>query len=342
MSEPVADKLTNEKIQQLLAVVGLESAEDTRQNVEAFEHDWCRPRYFSREQLNEIKYFAENIAAAATAKFSQFYQSDFEVTTDSTSQHFANEFLHKTSDTEHSDYYLVLGTRPGRPHQTQSNATEDLQPCGLVGIPHETAIAWATQSLGDTKSEKDPATALSQLEISLLLDTASLFAEAVSDAYDNQDFYPVGSLVAGQFPLDLENTKELCKITFTTKKTGSQDSTKAYLLMLCNKLEPVTKIITQTSETLSAEDISKAITGHLQQMKTSVTVQLGSAVLTFEELMSLSVGDILMLDKRVDEPIKLIVEGIEILQGLPAKSTGKYAVAITRTSFDNTKVKQRA
>ncbi|GAI98751.1 unnamed protein product, partial [marine sediment metagenome] len=35
-------------------------------------------------------------------------------------------------------------------------------------------------------------------------------------------------------------------------------------------------------------------------------------------------------------------EGIEILQGLPAKSTGKYAVAITRTSFDNTKVKQRA
>ncbi len=341
MSNAVADKLSNEKIQQLLAAVGVESAEDTKQNVEAFEYDWRRPRYFSRNQLNEIKYFAENLAAAATAKFAQFYQTDFEVTTDSISQHFANEFLSPSSDRKNGDYYLVFGTRPPHAAKTQTDELPDIQPYGLVGIPHETALAWATQSLGDAQPE-DATKDLSQLEESLLLDIASLFVDAISSSYDNQDFCTSSSTVSGQLPLDLESTKELCKITFNTKKADSQDAAKAYLLMLCDKLEPVTKIVTQAVKTLSAEDISKAIVGHLQQMEVSVTVRLGSAVLTFKELMGLGVNDILLLDKRVNEPIKLIVEGIELFQGQPAKSTGKYAVAITGTSFDNANVKQTA
>jgi len=333
MSDAIADKLSNDKIQQLLGAVGVESVEDAKQNVEAFEHDWRQPRYFSRNQLNELKYFAENVAAAASAKFARLYQGDYEVTTDSMSQHFANEFVHQTSDSKNFDYYLVFGIAQA---QSEAQDAKNLQPCGIVGIPHETAIAWATQSLGDTKSEEDAERDLSQLEKSLLQDIASLFVEALSDSYDNQYLHALGGIVAGQFPLDLENTKELCKITFNTKGAGAQESTKAYVLMLCDKLEPITKIVTQTTGALSAEDISKAIIGHLHQMEASVTVRLGSGTLTFEEFMSLRVNDVLMLDERVGEPIRLIAEGLELFRGKPAKSTGMYAVAITQTSFENT------
>ena len=172
------------------------------------------------------------------------------------------------------------------------------------------------------------------MERSLLLDIASLFVEALSDSYENQSFNVIGGVVSGQFPLDLENTKELCKITFETKKADSENANKAFLLMLCDKLEPVTTIINEAATKLSAEDASNAIIAHLQQMLVSVKAHLGSAAITFQELMNLSTNDILILDTRATDPIILFVEELELLQGRPARSGGKYAVAITDTFFN--------
>lgn len=44
--------------------------------------------------------------------------------------------------------------------------------------------------------------------------------------------------------------------------------------------------------------------------------------------MNLQVNDMLLLDKSVDEPIELIVEGKAVFSGRPAKSGGKYAAVI--------------
>ena len=82
----------------------------------------------------------------------------------------------------------------------------------------------------------------------------------------------------------------------------------------------------------SAEDISKLILEHLQEMPVLITGQLASAVLSFEELMNLQADDILLLDKRVDQPVELIVDGRTVYYGRPAKSAGKYAVTITTTA----------
>jgi len=325
MSNADDDKLTGEKIKQLLAAVGAESVEDAKQNVEAFEYDWRQPRYFSREQLTELNYFAENVSAAASEKLTQFFQSDFHVTTDSTSQHFANEFIPQNPDNENPDLFLLFGDAP---NQTSADA----QPCGLVGIPHKTALVWATQSLGQANSDEDPGRSLSQLESSLLLDAAALFVEALSNSCHDRSFHVIGNIVSGRFPLDVEDTEELCKITFNTQKTDSKDDpVKAFLLMPCDKLGPVAKIIEQTVQTLSPEDASKAIVGYLHQMSILVTAQLGSASIAFEELMNLDVNDVLVLDMKVSEPVKLIVDGLELFHGRPAKSDGKYAVAITET-----------
>jgi flagellar motor switch protein FliM len=45
--------------------------------------------------------------------------------------------------------------------------------------------------------------------------------------------------------------------------------------------------------------------------------------------MNLQADDILLLDKRVDQPAELIVDGRTVYYGYPAKSEGKYAVTIT-------------
>ncbi len=67
----------------------------------------------------------------------------------------------------------------------------------------------------------------------------------------------------------------------------------------------------------------------MQQMPLYITAQLSSVMLSLKEIMSIEVGDVLLLDKKVNEPIEIVTGGRTILLGRPAKLAGKYAVVIT-------------
>lgn len=330
--------LSREKMQQLLAAIGSRPAKDTAQ-VEATEYDWHQPHHFSSDQLKKLECFTEKVAAAIAKKFATLYNSDFDVTIASTTQHFAYEFLDQVSAGEQSGYYLAFGI--GQQQGSQSARSQmkgekpfgDINPCGLISIPLQTAISWVTQLLGEKESEKEPDKALSQLEESLLSDIGFGIVEAFSNSYEGCDFYPAGGIIREKLPLELRGPEELCKITFSTKKAETENSAEADLLILCDKLDPVVGKSVQADSKLSANDISKAILKHLSQMSVSVTAQLASTALTFEQIMSLRPCDVLLLDKRINEAVELIVEGRTLFRGQPAKSTGKYAVVITESPF---------
>ena len=309
-----ADSLTKDKIQQLLAAVGVESEEDTRHNMDALEYNWREPHFLSKDQLGRLDSFAQEVAQNCTEKFTQLYHSDFNVTITLATQHFANELI--ASNHSPGDCYLAFNSDPD-------------QPFGLVGIPYQTAIVWATQLLGDTKSAENADRELSQLEESLLFDIACGVVKAFSDSCDNYDLHPGSEIVGDQMPLELDGTEELCKIAFSVENIDLEKSSEAYFLVLCDKLRPVVGQEVQTSEDFSAQDISKAMLSHIQDIPVSITAQLAHALSSFQEIMSLQVGDILLLDKRVNEPIELIAEGKTILRGRPARSDGKHAVVIT-------------
>jgi flagellar motor switch protein FliM len=314
-----ANNLSKEKIQQLLTAVGSGPKEDTT-GIEATEYNWNKPHCFDRKQLNKLDNFTKKVAKAMTVKFVNFCHSEFDVTVVSTKQHFAAELLDQAIESGQDDYYLAFGT-------DQSN------PCGLISIPTKTAFIWATQLLGDPESEEeDSGRDLSQLEESLLLDMLSALIEVFSQK--NWDFQPAGNIVRRLLPLELKGTEELCKITFDVKKTDQEKSSEAYILILCSQLETVVGKAEQAVGGFSAEDISKAILGHIQQMPVCITAQLASMVLTLEEIMTLEVGDILLLDKKVDEPIELITSGRTALLGRPAKLAGKQAMVITELLAD--------
>ena len=318
MSSGVTDSLSREKIQQLLMAVGSEPKEDTAQ-AEATDYNWHEPHYFNSEQLVRLGYFTESVAVAVAQKFTKLCRSECDVTITSTTQHYAYEFLSQLSESEQRDYYLPFGTDP-----------EHM--CGLVGIPGQTAVSWARQLLGDAESEKDPGGDLSPLEESLLLDLATVLIEVFSGPDKSLAFQPGQNIVRGQWPLGLGDTEELCKISFDVKNADSEKSSGAYFLILCSKLTSVTGKAVQDTGKSAAEDLSKLILGHLERMPVLITGQLASAVLTFEEIMNLQVDDILLLDKRVDQPAELFVDGRTVYYGWPAKSAGRYAVAITSTA----------
>ncbi len=307
-----ASSIVSEKIQQILASVGSQKQDDS-DKAEAAEYNWHQPHYFGSNQLKRLDGFVEKVAKSCTQKFTQLYHSDFNVAIVSTTQHFASELFN--SDNEQSDYHLAFGNEE--------------QVFGLVGIPGQTAIIWATQLLGDSKSAEDSDGDLSPLEQSLLFDIASGIIKALSDSYDGYDLRPLSEIVRGQMPIELDGTEEICKITFSVKKPDSENSSEAYFLIFCDKLQTIVGQKAQTGKVFSDQDISKAMHNHLQDTPVSVTVQLARVMFNFQEIMSLEVDDILLLDKRVNEPAELIVEGKAIFRGQPAKSESKHAVVIT-------------
>jgi flagellar motor switch protein FliM len=320
MSTSVTDNPSRQKIQQLLDAVGVESEEDTKCNIDAYDYNWNQCRYFNSSQLKELAGFTEKVAQSCARKLTQFYHSDFSVSIVSTTQHFASDFM--TSGKTRGDYYLAFGTNPG-------------QPSGLIGIPSQTAIVWATELLGDSKSAEDSDRNLSPLEESLLHDSASGIAEALSESSDHCDFQPAAEIVKDQMPIELKGHEELCKITFSVKKSDSKAASEAYFLILCSELQPAMEE-NATAQVLSAKDTSNAMLNHIYEVPVLVKAQLDSTVFTFEDIMNLGVGDVLLLDKKTDEPIDLIAEDRILFRGWPAESAGKYAVVITETAY-NTK-----
>jgi flagellar motor switch protein FliM len=332
MSSRATSVISREKAEQLLKAVGTGPAEDA-EPVEATEHDWRACHYFSKEQLVKLDYFAQVAATAMARKFSKFSRSEFDVKVAAITQHYVSEFLgshfarrpqngvplNQLSETEQKDYYIPFGSG-------------DEQMYGLVGIPEHAAVGWAGQLLGDGDSEKRPGKELSQLEETLLSDLVAAVVEEFSGLNESFDFHTAKRIVKGQWPLDVRGSEELCKISFDVKRAGTEKGCETYFLILSRKLAPVAGKTAQDTAVFSEQDISKAVLGHLQKMPMQITGRLASAVLTFEEIMNLQVDDILLLDKRVDQPAELIVDGRTVYYGRPAKSDGRYAVAITGTT----------
>ncbi|NIS49656.1 MAG: hypothetical protein GWN67_19785 [Phycisphaerae bacterium] len=315
MNDVSANSLSREKIQQLLAVVGSGPKEDNTQ-IEAADYDWKQPHYFSSAQLKRLDDLTKEAAKEMAGKFAKFCNNEFDVTVESITEHFAARLRAQDLESKQEIYYLPFGS--DRDH-----------PDGLISIPTKTAFIWATQLLGDSESEEDSGRDLSQLEESLLLDIASALLDAFSASCENCDFQPENSFIKRAMPLELHGTEALCKITFQVKRNDQESSNEAHILILCEKFQTILGKTIQSVDRSSPEDTSKAILDHMQQMPVSVTAQLASTMLTIEEIMNLRSDDILLLGKKVDEPIDLIVDNRAVCHGWPAKSDGRYAVVIT-------------
>jgi len=314
MSNASVDNLTKEKMQQLLAAVGSRPAEDS-EKTEAVEYDWRQGRYFNAGQLSKLEEFTNKTAGVIAEKFESLYSEKFNVTVSSISQHFTSQITDQNEDRKEDFYYLAFGP-------------EAKPACGVIEIPRQTAFTWVTQLLGDSEPQQDSDRGLSQLEESLLLDTSSVFVKALLESDKSCNFQPGKSIVQRQMPLELEATEQLCRITFEFKKDQSESGELAHVLICCAQLNAVAGKSGQADSTLAANEVSQCIADHLQQIAVPATVYLGHAMLTFEEIMSLQVNDVILLNKKVGEGAEVVMQGRRLLRGRLARSNGNKALVI--------------
>lgn len=66
-----------------------------------------------------------------------------------------------------------------------------------------------------------------------------------------------------------------------------------------------------------------------QNLKLSLSVVLGSATLTVEELLKLLPGDVIKLNRRVEDPLEIRINGTPFAHGELVLSEGRVSIRIT-------------
>ena len=108
MINGVDNNLTKERIQQLIAAVGSQTAEDEG-NTDAEEFNWFEPHYLNNEYIVKLSKLTEKMAVNIREKFVNVCRNEFDVAIISTTQHYDNELSEKTLIDEEKEYYVVFG-----------------------------------------------------------------------------------------------------------------------------------------------------------------------------------------------------------------------------------------
>ena len=76
----------------------------------------------------------------------------------------------------------------------------------------------------------------------------------------------------------------------------------------------------------------------LADVSLRVSVEVGSASLTLASLLELGEGSVLELDRQVNEPLDLLVNGTLIARGEIVETNGRYGVRIIEVAQDGNRL----
>ncbi len=311
MRRLVSDSLNHEKVQQLLAAVG---SMPRQQSVDAnvVDYNWKQPQYFTTEQRATLGQFAQKAAAAWVDEFSRIYHSDVEVSVVS-----AGQFFHDPSQTENpqAEYCFAFGS-------------DAQKPFGLMRIPDASAAVWTGHLLGGDESSEDAGRSLSKLEESFLLDIASGLIKEFARAFGSP-LQMDRSILRDSTSVVLRGSQEVFLFVLKVQKADSAGSAaQISLLICCDKLHTAAgKVAPQEAKTSTADN-ARAMRAHIQDIPVSLTVQLDKTMLRFKELAELQVNDIVILDKKITDPVEVMIDDRTVFQGHPAQSGKNHAVVI--------------
>jgi flagellar motor switch protein FliM len=195
-------------------------------------------------------------------------------------------------------------------------------------MPAQTARVWAQLLLGDSDPADDSGERLSSLEESLLCDLATACVGALGAIHPVFDLQSDPELVHGGLPEHWDPSEAFVKIIQTVKPTDAENETEAILMLPCASFA---EVVGHTAGGQEAADIdySSRIMANMHGLPVSLQVQLNRVVLTLEELMSLRVDDVLVLDQRIDQCTDVILDERVVFRAKPGKKQGKQAVLIT-------------
>jgi flagellar motor switch protein FliM len=309
------NNLTYDKFKQLLAAVGSQRAPDAEQ-VNCSVYDFRKSHYFNTSQFGKLKDFAATAAKFIASRFFSYYGENYDVTVSGIDQQYAADYSRLTDADTANSFSLTLGA-------------DQQNPAGFVNVPQQAASQWLKQVLGDSESQQNEPSELSQLEQSFLFDIVSIFVHALVEAYKSLGFKPFGGCTKGQPNLNIQPTETLCVISFDIKKADAETCFRINIIIIAGRLNAVAQKIEQAAAKPAPDLLANAVASRIQEVFIPLTIQFDSTMLTFQEVMTLRTNDVIILDKKITDQAGIFLSERKLFSGRLARVGENKAIVIS-------------
>ena len=286
------------------------------EDVEAADYDWNVPSRFTASELDNVGRMSEKAAVEIARELSSQLHEETPVRAVGPSQHYAGRLELLDPDSDNLPFCVTRA---------------DQSPCGLVLIPGELARSWVGKALGGSTADGAADREFSTLEAALLRDVVEAIVNAFSSQYRmvSDQTIECGRQASGSDGLgEVKSDDEYCVLSFGI---GAQEGQPAISFVLSSDILGQAAgggTVSQAGDA-SPEDSREKLLACVRQASVTATVSLMTTNLSLRDVMELEVGDVLIADKCVGQPLEVLVGGSVVLSGHPVSCDGQYALQIT-------------
>jgi flagellar motor switch protein FliM len=309
----MADVLDQNEIDALLAAVEPTETPKTIETLQIFSrgrrstegieirpYDFKRPERVSKDQMRALQTLHEGFARNFGAALSGFLRTIVEVKVASCEQMTYGEFI------------------AGLPNPTCFNLIDAKPLEGQICLEISPLIIYPIidRLLGGNNQDLFiPQRAMTVIEMRLISRVTSKGLSALGEAWAGvkEIHFEISTTESNPQLVQIVPPNEVVVVVGFEMKMGNRAGT----MNLCipyNVIEPVMESLSaqswfNTSKAAGREEVQQKVTGSLSRAGLTVTGVLAETTISLDDLKNLAVGDIILTDKAVSDPLVLAVEG---------------------------------
>lgn len=302
--------------------VNVKEIEDESSEKKVRKYDFTRPDKFAKDQLRTLEIIHENFSRLMNNFLSGYLRTFVEVEVLSVQSLIYNEFSNSIANP------CILGIVDFAPLDGQI----------IIDIGTDMAYTMIERILGGSGIQmgKKEHRALTEIELTLLKNILVKFINLLKEPWGNIiEIKPKLERIEtnSQFAQIVSPSESIALITLSLKIGESEG-----MLNICIPHVVIEPILASLSSRLwfstsSKKEISevekKALEKNISKSKVIVKTVIGKSVITVGELLTLRPGDVILLDKHVDDPFEFYIGNELRYYGKPGIKNKKIALKIT-------------
>lgn len=282
---------------------------------------WTEPHHYSDDQKEQLAAIGEKLAACLQKTFQYYCDENFAVRHDGISEHLAAMLAADIKPSRKNWYFLPL-------------TATDKSHAGFAELSFESSCTLVGQMLRDPEAQIGQSGELSALEESILLDIVQSLTDAVIDeaAMYQVRLLRADQLVMGDWPVRFRDLEDMTRFSFSAQ-CGKASLSIAY----CFRDEMFDPAVGIQPVVYTADELSKfpeRVIARMQDAAMEVSARLSSAMMTLNDMITLEKGDVIVLNRKTDTPIDVLVNGQMCFRAWPAQHAGRTAVQMTMFERD--------
>ncbi|MGM0378544.1 MAG: flagellar motor switch protein FliM [Bacillota bacterium] len=322
----MSEVLSQNEIDELLTAlntgeVDVEEIEEEEKEKKVRKYDFKRPDKFAKEQLRTLENIHDNYSRLLNNFLSGYLRTFTEVEVLSTQSLIFNEFSNSISNP------AILGIVNLEPLEGEI----------IVELSSDVVFSMIERVLGggEDKNTDNVDRSLTDIEVSLLKTFLKKFLNLMKDSWENIiELNPKLKEIEtnSQFAQIVSPTESIALITLNIKINESEG-----MMNICLPHKVIEPLLPNLSSKLWFSDVAekelsekekKSISDQISKSNLLVKAIVGSTKISVDELLDVTPGDVLILDKKADQNIDVFVDQELKFKAVPGRSKNNVAIKV--------------